>query len=193
MNQNSEYDDISLIKKTFHSSQDQTECDGGIHTQRVSFPPGISEPQYGPSANLPAVELFPGLRLNKFDNVKLVEKPWGWERWLHERDAPFGFKVIKVKAGMRTSLQYHERKQETYYILMGEGRLHFRRTMNSTDEIVDFSSGAIGHVDPGAIHRVEAITDIILIESTTPDDGTDNIRIDDDQGRPSGRIDSEHR
>jgi mannose-6-phosphate isomerase-like protein (cupin superfamily) len=135
----------------------------------------------------------PGLRLTQFGASKFVRKFWGWERWLHEEDAPFGFKVILVKAGHRTSLQYHEHKQETYFILMGEGRLHFRQSVDAEDEVVDFSSGALGHVDPGTVHRVEAITDIILIEATTPDDGSDNVRLHDDQGRPSGRIEHEHR
>jgi mannose-6-phosphate isomerase-like protein (cupin superfamily) len=136
--------------------------------------------------------LAAGLRLSKFGDAKFVAKPWGNERWLHETGAPFGFKVIQIKAGNRTSLQYHKRKVETYFILMGEGRLHYRRGPDAADEVMDFSSGAIGHVDPGAIHRVEAITDVILIESTTPDDGSDNVRIHDDSGRRSGRIETEH-
>jgi mannose-6-phosphate isomerase-like protein (cupin superfamily) len=157
----------------------------------TTHPPGIDVPD-GQSAFSAAQEVAPGLRLTKFREAKLVTKPWGWERWLHETGAPFGFKVIMIKAGHRTSLQYHERKQETYFILQGEGRLHYRQSVDAEGEVADFSSGAIGHVDPGTVHRVEAITDIILIESTTPDDGTDNVRIQDDLGRPSGRIEEEH-
>jgi mannose-6-phosphate isomerase len=164
----------------------------GARQQQLPLPPGIVEPLAGPSAALPAAELAPGLRLTRFRDAKVVEKHWGWERWLHEADAPFGFKIIKVKAGERTSLQYHEHKRETYFILQGEGRLHYRQRVDAADQVTEFSSGAIGHVDPGAVHRVEAVTDIILIESTTPDDGTDNVRIQDDRGRPSGRIDDEH-
>lgn len=163
-----------------------------IRREQFFLPPGIVEPLAGPSAAAPSKEFAPGLRLTSFRDSKIVEKHWGWERWLHEADAPFGFKVIKVKAGERTSLQYHERKRETYFILMGEGRLHFRQSVDADDQVIDFSSGAIGHVDPGAVHRVEAVTDIILIESTTPDDGTDNVRIQDDRARPSGRIEQEH-
>jgi hypothetical protein len=75
---------------------------------------------------------------------------------------------------------------------MGTGRLHYRQCVGGENQVIEFSSGAIGHVDPGAAHRVEAVTDIILIESSTPDDGTDNVRIQDDRGRPSGRIEQEH-
>jgi mannose-6-phosphate isomerase len=161
-------------------------------TSRLDLPAGISEPSAGPLEAMAPKQLAPGLRLTSFRESKIVEKHWGWERWLAEKGAPFGFKVIKIAAGHRTSLQYHERKQESYFILMGEGRLHYRRNHQAPDEVVEFSSGAIGHVDAGTVHRVEAITDVILIESTTPDDGSDNIRIQDDLGRGSGRIDREH-
>ncbi len=100
--------------------------------------------------------------------------------------------AIMVKAGHKTGLQYHEHKVETYFILQGEGRLHFRQSIDAEDEVVEFSSGALGHVDLGVVHRVKALSDLILIESTTPDDGSDNVRLQDDQDRPSGRIEHEH-
>jgi len=40
-------------------------------------------------------------------------------------------------------------------------------------------------------HRIVALTDIILQEVSTPE-VDDVIRLDDDESRPSGRIESEH-
>jgi mannose-6-phosphate isomerase-like protein (cupin superfamily) len=98
--------------------------------------------------------------------------------------------VIRLRAGCRTSLQYHERKSEVYFVLDGLARLHYR-----TDEgeitTAPFVCGTVATVQPLAWHRVEAITDVTLIEASTYDDGTDNVRVEDDYGRPNGYIKAE--
>jgi mannose-6-phosphate isomerase len=120
-----------------------------------------------------------------------VSKRWGSEHWLHAEDNSYGFKVIRINRGSRTSLQYHREKQETYFILSGLAALH-TRARDGTDHVVDFPAGWAVRVPPGAIHRVEARTDIVLIEASTYDDGSDNVRIEDDWGRADGRIATEY-
>jgi mannose-6-phosphate isomerase len=155
---------------------------------------GIAEPTPigGAHETLEPETLSPGIRMQRFTDVKRVVKRWGQERWLHEPGAPYGFKVIRIKAGHRTSLQLHERKRESYFILEGEAILHYRTALDAPTRQVPFGVGALAHVDPGAVHRVEAVTDIILIEASTHDDGSDNVRIEDDYGRGNGRIGVEH-
>jgi len=46
-------------------------------------------------------------------------------------------------------------------------------------------------VPPNAVHRVEALTDIVLYETSTPH-LDDVIRIQDDAARKNGRILTEH-
>ncbi|HEX6359932.1 cupin domain-containing protein [Actinophytocola sp.] len=133
-----------------------------------------------------------GIRMLPFREIKNVVKRWGQERWLHELDSPFGFKVVRILAGRRTSLQYHERKRETYFILDGDAVLHYRASIDSPDEEIPFPAGSVAHVDPGAIHRVAAVTDVVLVEASTCDDGSDNVRVEDDYGRVDGRITEEH-
>jgi mannose-6-phosphate isomerase-like protein (cupin superfamily) len=133
------------------------------------------------------------VRLGTVVLAKQVKKGWGREFWLHEDDAPFSFKVNLIKAGMRTSLQFHERKRETYFIASGNAKLHYIDNASGAVVCVDFCAGTVGHISPGGVHRVEAVTDVILIEASTADDGSDNVRVSDDFGRPSGRIDAEHR
>jgi mannose-6-phosphate isomerase len=157
---------------------------------------GIREPlgEHEPHGTRNVSQVLPGVRMVHFHDLKLVRKRWGRERWLHEEDAPFGFKVIRIEAGHRTSLQYHERKRETYHILEGEAVLVLRADRDGPDMRLDFAAGMIAHVEAGAIHRVEAVSDIVLIEASTFDDGTDNIRIEDDYGRDGrdGRLPEEH-
>ena len=66
-------------------------------------------------------------------------------------------KIITILAGNRTSLQYHEHRSEKWYILSGEGyaTLEEKQKIQTGDEIV---------IPKKAIHRLEAITDMKVLE-----------------------------
>jgi mannose-6-phosphate isomerase-like protein (cupin superfamily) len=132
-----------------------------------------------------------GISLLSLDDRNRVVKHWGSEHWLHATGDDYSFKVVKIRAGTRTSLQYHREKHETYFILSGHAVLHCRDRTGAS-RIVDFPAGYAARVLPGAVHRVEGLTDVVLIEASTADDGSDNVRIDDDFGRADGRIDAEY-
>lgn len=135
-------------------------------------------------ARLPA-----GSRL--LGNSKTVRKPWGEERWLVPEDAPFGFKIIVVRAGQRTSLQYHRHKEEANLVLSGTGRLHMAASAAEPTRTHPLIPGQIAHVRPGVVHRVEAVTDLLIVEVSTPE-LDDVVRLADDAGRGDGRIAAEH-
>lgn len=123
--------------------------------------------------------------------VKIVAKPWGEERWLVPEGAPFGFKAITVLAGMRTSLQYHVRKEEANLVLLGEGKLYLSPSVLVAPTCYALAAGQVVHVRPNVVHRIEATTDLVLIEVSTPE-LDDVVRIQDDHGRGDGRVDAEH-
>jgi quercetin dioxygenase-like cupin family protein len=50
-----------------------------------------------------------------------TEKPWGYEL-LYALTPQYAGKVIFVKKGFRLSLQYHQEKEETIYVLNGRVR-----------------------------------------------------------------------
>ena len=50
---------------------------------------------------------------------KIVEKPWGREIW-YAHTVDYAGKVLLVSAGKRLSLQKHEIKEETLYLLSGK-------------------------------------------------------------------------
>ena len=60
-------------------------------------------------------------------NVKVVIKPWGYEKWIAPGKPNFKYalKEIYLKKGKKSSLQFHKKKEETNYILSGEGILHY--------------------------------------------------------------------
>jgi mannose-6-phosphate isomerase len=123
--------------------------------------------------------------------AKIVHKHWGDERWLVPEGCPFGFKVITIRAGKRTSLQYHQVKEEANLVLCGEGVLYIADHVGATLNRYPLVPGQIAHIRAGTVHRVEAVTDLVLVEVSTPE-LDDVIRLNDDLGRGDGRIAAEH-
>jgi len=114
------------------------------------------------------------------DRPRRVEKPWGHEIWFGVTDRYAG-KVIHVRAGQALSLQYHERKEETVYVLHGlldlqlddeQGTLRTRR----------LQPGSGAHIPSGRRHRMIAVEDTDLCEVSTPE-LDDVVRLDDRYGR----------
>jgi mannose-6-phosphate isomerase len=131
-----------------------------------------------------------GISLTPINAAKKVTKQWGEERWLIHGDAPFVLKMIHLKGGTRTSLQFHRYKEEANLVISGRVLLHFR-SCEGRGETCELGPGVVIHIERGAVHRLEALTDVIMIEVSTPE-VDDVIRLSDDWDRPDGRIDAEH-
>jgi len=144
-------------------------------------------------------------------SIKKVNKHWGFELWIADgTKTPYASKRILFKSGNRTSLQVHEFKIETNYVLSGTGLLHrsyepldiekFKREgmtskqveeYESSFEVINLSEGVVFNVSPGYVHRVIATTDLEFMETSTTE-LDDVIRLQDDQGRTHGRVSYEH-
>jgi mannose-6-phosphate isomerase len=109
-----------------------------------------------------------------------VLKPWGYEHIWAETDRYAG-KLIAIDAGRRLSLQTHERKLESLYVLIGRLRLHLEDDHGVMREI-DLGPGDSAHVPVGRRHRFEALERVELIEVSTPE-LDDVVRLEDDFGR----------
>ena len=107
-----------------------------------------------------------------------VEKPWGHEiRWA-VNDKYLG-KILHINAGQRLSLQYHEVKDESIYVLKGT------LIVRDKDKIVKvLEEGESMRIQPKTIHRFCAPSefDVEIIEVSTPEID-DVVRLDDDYGR----------
>lgn len=141
----------------------------------------------------------PQLSLTRFENLYKVNKHWGHELWINGKHSGYCLKQISICSGTKTSLQYHRQKQETNILFEGESRLHFKKTdLVSNDNVqpedigtVDLKPVTAIDVIPLTLHRLEAVSDILLYEVSTPH-LDDVVRIQDDSNRPDGRIQSEH-
>lgn len=115
------------------------------------------------------------------DNLPIrVDKPWGYEIWWAWTDDYVG-KILHVDAGHKLSVQYHELKDETSYLLKGRMYLHKGTTL---DNIVatELGEGAQWRNLPGEIHTIEAIEDSDVLEVSTPH-LEDVVRLQDSYGR----------
>ena len=108
-----------------------------------------------------------------------VEKPWGYELIWARTDKYVG-KILHVEPGHLLSLQYHETKDETIYMLTGE--IIFR--VQEGGELIErrMKEGENYHITPGTIHQMEAIVPSDMLEASTPE-LDDVVRIEDRYGR----------
>jgi mannose-6-phosphate isomerase-like protein (cupin superfamily) len=110
-----------------------------------------------------------------------VPKPWGHETiWaLSER---YVGKILHINAGHELSVQYHNRKDETVYLLSGE---IVYRVQREGDDILDDMKLKVGEsfrITPGTIHQMIAVTDCDVLEVSTPEID-DVVRLSDKYGR----------
>lgn len=115
--------------------------------------------------------------------MKIVEKPWGREIWVAHTDK-YALKIIEIKQGNRSSLQLHRVKHEHLYVDKGTFRVE-HEDAGGTMRATTLQPGQVIEVKPGTRHRAEAVTDVRLIEVSTPE-LDDVVRIEDDYGRETG-------
>lgn len=114
--------------------------------------------------------------------TRFVEKPWGAEEVFAETDRYVG-KILTVRAGHELSLQYHRMKDETMRVLDGICELHLRPDGEAGTEVrLVMEAGDFRHIPPGMVHRLVAVTDVRLVEVSTPE-LEDVVRLADRYGR----------
>lgn len=93
-------------------------------------------------------------------------KDWGIETVVAE--LPFGImKVMVMRAGAGGNLQHHEAKHEAFHLL--EGRVHVDYVDEDDNLIrVEMTREQTFLIPPGAIHRVTAIEDSLMVELSNP-------------------------
>lgn len=112
--------------------------------------------------------------------VRRVDKPWGHEIIWAQTDRYVG-KILFVKAGERLSLQYHEKKDETVYVLSGKMVFEVGPKDKLREDLV-MKAGDSYHITPHTTHRMIALEDTEILEASTPE-LDDVVRLEDKYGR----------
>lgn len=122
---------------------------------------------------------------NKYVTVKddyqtKISKPWGGEELIEYNDH-YVMKKLFMKANQCCSMQYHELKRETVYVLSGKLKLYIGPTMEQLEEKIMLPGDSIT-IEPYTIHRMEGVDDSYYLESST-NELYDVVRIQDNYGR----------
>ncbi len=96
-----------------------------------------------------------------------VDKPWGHELWWAVTESYAG-KILHVEAGHQLSLQVHERKDETSYVLSGRLELTHGSSVEELAE-EEIGPGDTWRAPPGTVHTIKALTDSVVLEVSTPE------------------------
>lgn len=112
--------------------------------------------------------------------VVKVPKPWGHETIWAQSDRYVG-KILHINAGHELSVQYHNRKDETVYLLSGEIIYRVQGNEEALDD-VRLRIGESFRITPGTIHQMVALTDCDVLEVSTPEID-DVVRLSDKYGR----------
>jgi mannose-6-phosphate isomerase-like protein (cupin superfamily) len=120
-----------------------------------------------------------GDELFQYRHVHRVPKPWGYEL-IFAKTGRYVGKILHINRGECLSLQYHEMKEETLYVVRGELKL----TIESDGDRRELAlrAGQAFHIPPRLIHRMEAMEDTDVAEVSTPE-LDDVIRLEDRYGR----------
>ncbi len=114
------------------------------------------------------------------DHARRVDKPWGYEIW-YALTENYAGKILHVDQGHRLSLQFHQRKDESCYVLTGRLLLIKGPT---ADELAQqtIGPGQTWRNRPGEVHTIEALEDSDVLEVSTPH-LDDVVRLQDHYGR----------
>ena len=113
-------------------------------------------------------------------SVTRIPKPWG-EEVLFARTARYAGKILRIRAGESLSLQYHEHKEETLYLYEGSLRVLLPgEAPDRRDRTL--APGESVHLPALTRHRLEARTDCVVFEVSTPE-LEDVVRLEDRYGR----------
>ena len=114
--------------------------------------------------------------------ARRVEKPWGYEIHWTPEDRPYVGKVLHIDAGRRLSLQVHDAKQESWFLVSGRAKVVWD---DGSGELVEteLQPGLGYSCSIGQRHRLVGITDCDVVEVSTPEIGTTH-RLEDDYSRP---------
>ncbi len=110
----------------------------------------------------------------------IIKKPWGSEE-LISKSKKYILKKLIMKKNHRCSLQYHNIKHETIYVLEGKLRVLLGKNRKNLKTFILNKNQTIV-VKPKMVHRMEAIKKSVYLEASTPQ-LSDVVRILDDYNR----------
>ena len=105
-----------------------------------------------------------------------VPKGWG-EELILENNALYCGKLLIFKPGLKFSMHYHMRKDETWYVAQGEFLYRWIETETGRPHERRLGPGDVVRQPPGLPHQLEAVTAGTIFEVSTPHSDADSYRV----------------
>ena len=103
-----------------------------------------------------------------FPKTKNIGKrDWGKETLIALIPKKISLKILSIKKGKKGGLQYHHKKDECGYVLSGKLLVRYDNGIGKLKEKI-LRKGNAFFFPQGSIHQEEAITDVKIIEASTP-------------------------
>tara|TARA_R110002020_G_scaffold103752_23_gene243220 strand:- start:4444 stop:4785 length:342 start_codon:yes stop_codon:yes gene_type:complete len=109
--------------------------------------------------------------------MKFVEKGWGYEKWIVNKEEYCG-KLLFLLKGKRCSWHYHVLKDEVFYVQSGKILIKYseENDINNAKELI-LNQGENFHVHRGLRHQMLALEDTELFEFSTQHFDSDSHRV----------------
>ena len=111
--------------------------------------------------------------------AKRVDKDWGYEIWManNEKENYCG-KILYIKSGHSTSMHFHQKKHETFYILEGALDIEIICTVTTDKYIKTINEGEVFVLDRLIPHRlIPKGGDVKFVEVSTFHEDSDSYRV----------------
>ena len=174
------YPNSNLFNKLKKLSFDKVFVENNKLSFMVELKAGWSD--LGSWSTLGAMQRDPGSAMTLYSegSYDKAEKPWGYFETLMETDAS-KVKLLYVLPGERLSLQKHQHRRETWYVIHGTAKVtkdKERFTMQTGDSVI---------IEKNQLHRLENSGDIPLqiieVQTGSYFGEDDIIRLEDSYGR----------
>ena len=112
--------------------------------------------------------------------IKIGKRNWGSEELIALISKKISLKLIKIKKGKKGGLQYHHKKEECGYILSGKLLIRYDDGFGKLKQKI-IKKGDTFYFPKGSVHQEEAISDVQIIEASTPY-FNDRVRVEEKYG-----------
>lgn len=109
---------------------------------------------------------------------KKVDKPWGYELWIHNDEDYCGKLLVFTKQGNNFSMHYHLKKKETWYVQSGGFDFHWLDVENGKRMRKIIKEGDSVLIERGLPHQLIALeNNSTIVEVSTEHFDEDSYRI----------------
>ena len=99
--------------------------------------------------------------------IKSLNRSWGKEDILVIISKVLSLKLLTIRKGMKGGLQYHRLKNECGYVLSGKLLVRYSDGNKLLKKKI-LKKGDCFHFPPGSVHQEEALTNVKILEASTP-------------------------